>query len=83
MSGRYTWNRQHLIRDGRPWLPMMGEFHYTRYPRGEWRRELEKMKACGVDIVATYVFWIHHEEKEGQFDFTGCRDLRAFLTACR
>ena len=83
MSGRYTWNRQHLIRDGRPWLPMMGEFHYTRYPRGEWRRELEKMKACGVDIVATYVFWIHHEETEGQFDFTGCRDLRAFLTACR
>ena len=78
----YTWNRQHLCRDGQPWLPMMGELHYTRYPHGEWRRELEKMKACGVDIVATYVFWIHHEEQEGQFDFSGCRNLRGFVEAC-
>ena len=29
------------------------------------------MKAGGVDIVATYVFWIHHEEIEGQFDWSG------------
>lgn len=83
MNAVYTWNRQHLIRDGRPWLPMMGEFHYTRYPRAEWRKELEKMKACGVDIAATYVFWIHHEEDENRFDFTGCRDLRAFVETCR
>lgn len=82
-STQYTWNQQHLIRDGKPWLPMMGEFHYSRYPHSEWRKELEKMKACGVDIVATYVFWIHHEEREGQFDFSGCRNLRAFLETCR
>ena len=28
------------------------------------------MKAGGIDIVSTYVFWIHHEEIEGQFDWT-------------
>jgi hypothetical protein len=57
----------------------MGEFHYSRYPETEWRRELLKMKAGGVDIVATYVFWIHHQQEEGQFDWSGCRDLRAFI----
>ena len=79
----YTCHQQYLGRDGKPWLPMMGEFHYARYPQDEWKSELEKMKACGVDIVATYVFWIHHEAQEGQFDFSGCRDLRRFIKACK
>lgn len=79
----YSWNRQHLIRDGKPWLPIMGEFHYSRYPRAEWRKELEKMKACGVDIVAIYVFWIHHEQEEGIFDFSDRLCLRDFLQLCQ
>lgn len=82
MSSQYSFNRLHLIRDGKPWIPTMGEFHYARYPRSEWRLEIEKMKACGVDIVATYVFWIHHEYQEGLFDFSGQRDLKAFLQEC-
>ena len=54
-----------LLFDGGPWSPVMGEFHYSRYPAAEWRDELLKMKAGGVDIAATYVFWLHHEEVEG------------------
>ena len=80
---QYTWNAQYLIRDGQPWLPTMGEFHYARYPRAEWRKEIEKMKACGVEIVATYVFWIHHEAEEGVFDFSGRRSLKDFLQVCQ
>jgi beta-galactosidase len=68
-----------LLLDGRPWLPAMGEFHYSRYPQDQWRDELLKMKAGGIDVVATYVFWIHHEEVEGRWDWTGQRDLRRFL----
>ncbi len=60
----------------------MGEFHYARYPEAEWEREILKMKAGGVEIVATYVFWIHHEEVEGQFDWSGQRDLRRFIELC-
>ena len=40
------------------------------------------MKAAGVNIVATYVIWIHHEEVKGQFDWTGQRDLRVFARLC-
>lgn len=79
---RYGWTQSCLTRDGKPWLPVMGEFHYARYPHAYWRDEINKMKACGVDIVASYVFWIHHEETEGRFDFTGSLDLRAFLRDC-
>lgn len=76
-------NSQYLTLDGKPWLPVMGEFHFSRYPRAQWRTELEKMKAAGVSIVSTYVIWIHHEEIEGKFDWSGQRDLRAFVQLCQ
>jgi len=78
-----TLDSRSLRRDGRPWMPVMGEFHFTRYPEHEWREELLKMKVGGIDIVATYVFWIHHEEIEGQWDWSGRRDLRRFIETCR
>jgi hypothetical protein len=71
-----------LLRDGKPWLPVMGEFHFSRYPANEWRDELLKMKAGGVTIVSSYVFWIHHEEVRGQWDWSGQRSLRDFVRTC-
>ena len=40
------------------------------------------MKAAGIDIVATYIFWIHHEEVEGEWDWSGRRCLRGFAELC-
>ncbi len=77
-----TLDSDSLLLNGKPWMPVMGEFHYARYPETEWREELLKMKAGGVDTVATYVFWIHHEEIEGQFDWSGRRDLHRFIQLC-
>ena len=77
-----TVDNRSLRLDGKPWFPVMGEFHYSRYPAEDWRAELLKMKAGGVDIVSTYVFWIHHEEIEGQWDWSGRRDLRKFVQTC-
>jgi hypothetical protein len=79
---RITVDSRNLSLDGKPWLPVMGEFHFARYPEKYWREELLKMKAGGVQVVATYVFWVHHEEIEGQFDWTGQRDLRHFVELC-
>lgn len=73
---------RYLTRGGRPWFPVSGEFHYTRYPAGEWEEELLKMKAGGVTVVASYVIWIHHEETEGRVRFDGDRDLRRFAELC-
>ena len=61
----------------------MGEFHFSRYSRENWHRELAKMKAGGITIVSTYLFWIYHEEIEGKMDFGGDNDIRAFIEECK
>ncbi len=75
-------NSRYLLKDGSPWFPVMGEFHYSRYPESGWEEEILKMKAGGIQIISTYVFWIHHEEIEDQFDWTAQRDLRRFVELC-
>ncbi len=75
-------NSRYLTMNGVPWLPVMGEFHFSRYPRAQWEEEILKMKAAGVNVVAAYIIWIHHEEVKGQPDWTGQRDLHAFAELC-
>jgi len=75
-------NTRYLTLSNKPWLPVMGEFHYTRVPEAQWEDEILKMKAAGVQIIATYVIWIHQEEVEGQFDWSGRRNLRHFVQLC-
>ncbi|MEU5873550.1 beta-galactosidase [Glycomyces sp. NPDC047369] len=65
-------------RGGRPWMPVTGEIHYSRIPRGRWSEVLGHARAGGLDSVATYVFWAAHEPEPGRFDWTGNLDLRAF-----
>lgn len=72
-------NSLYIERAGKPYIGVMGEYHFSRAHREDWKRELSKMKAGGVTIVATYLFWIYHEETEGQFDFSGDLDIRAFI----
>jgi hypothetical protein len=75
-------NSEYLTFNGKPWLPVMGEFHFSRYPETEWEEEILKMKAAGVQIISTYVIWIHQEQTEGTFDWSGQRDLRRFVELC-
>ncbi len=75
----YSFDATSLIRDGKRWFPVMGEIHYSRYPEQYWKESLLKMKAGGVDIVSSYVIWIHHEEIRGRWDWSGQRNLRKFV----
>ena len=79
---KYGVTNAYFTKNDKPILPIMGEFHYSRYPKDEWKQELLKIKAGGVKIIATYIFWNHHEEEKDVFDFTGSRDVRAFLQLC-
>lgn len=71
-----------LTRDGSPWIPIAGEMHYSRIAAERWDTELAKMAAAGIDVVSTYVFWNHHEEREGEWDFSGNRNVRRFVELC-
>ena len=72
-------NSQYLLKDGQPWLPVMGEYHFSRAPASQWADQLRLMKAAGLDVVATYVFWNHHEEQPSAFNWRGNHDLRRFV----
>lgn len=76
-------NSRYLTLDGKPWLPVMGEFHYTRFPARYWEEQILKMKAAGIGVISTYVIWQHHEESEGRFDWSGDRDLHRFIELCQ
>lgn len=79
----YEVNNKYLMKNEEPMLPIMGEFHFSRWNPAEWEEAILKMRAGGVDIVATYIFWNHHEEIKGEWDFSGCRDIKAFLELCK
>ena len=72
-----------FIVGGKHLLPVMGEIHFSRVPATEWKREIQKMRAGGITIIATYCFWIHHEATEGQWDWSGNKNLRQFLQVCK
>ena len=73
---------RYLTLNSKPWLPVMGELHYSRLPRAEWEDAILQMKSAGVTIISAYVIWIHHEEIQGTWDWDGQRDLRTFAQLC-
>ena len=73
---------RHLSRDGLPVIPVSGELHYSRTPRHRWAQRLRQLKAGGVTVVASYVFWLHHVERQGVARFDGNLDVAAFVDQC-
>jgi beta-galactosidase len=64
---------------GEPLQIVCGELHYARIPRAYWQQRLAMARAMGLNAIATYVFWNVHEAEPGRYDFTGERDLAAFI----
>ena len=71
-----------LTVNGQPYFAVCGEAHFSRIDERLWEDEIIKMKLGGLTIIASYIFWIHHEEVEGVFDWSGNRNLRHFIELC-
>ena len=76
-------NNCYFAKNQAPWFPLMGEFHYIRYPEKYWEEEILKMKSGGLNIIATYIFWNAHENPQGTWNWRGIRDLRRFTELCQ
>lgn len=76
-------NSYYVELEGHPFIPIMGEVHYTRIPNKCWKEEILKMKSGGVNVICTYVFWNMHEEVAGVFDWTEDKNLRKFISLCQ
>jgi beta-galactosidase len=68
-----------FLLDGKPFLMISGELHYTRIPKEAWRHRMQMAKAMGLNTIGTYVFWNVHEPQKGVFDFSGNHDIAAFV----
>ncbi|XP_030807731.1 beta-galactosidase-1-like protein isoform X1 [Camarhynchus parvulus] len=66
-------------KDGAPFRYISGSIHYARIPRPAWRDRLLKMYMSGLSAVQVYIPWNYHETLPGVYDFTGNRDVEAFL----
>ncbi|WP_462409328.1 beta-galactosidase [Neobacillus sp. Marseille-QA0830] len=78
----YSFTNYYLEKNGLPFFGISGEFHFSRYHSEKWEDEIIKMKMAGINIVPTYVFWNHHEEEQGKFDWQGNKNLRRFVGIC-
>lgn len=69
-----------FIYDGRPIQLHCGEMHPSRVPASYWRHRLKMIKAMGMNAVAAYVMWNHHETAPGVWDWTtDNHNLRLFV----
>lgn len=71
--------REEFLLDGKPFRFLSGAVHYFRIVPEDWENTLYNLKSMGCNTVETYVPWNIHEPEEGQFDFSGIKDLEAFL----
>jgi len=75
-------NDKKILIDSKPVFLLSGELHYFRQPRENWQHLIDEAKAMGLNCIASYVPWILHEEKEGDYRFDGNLDLGAFIDLC-
>ncbi|TSJ44376.1 hypothetical protein FO440_09410 [Mucilaginibacter corticis] len=67
-----------LVNGKRTFIVSAG-LEYARIPHQLWYDRLMRIKRAGFNCIEIYTMWNFHEPTEGKFDFTGDRDLGAFL----
>ena len=65
--------------DGKEYRMMSGAVHYFRVVPEYWRDRLQKLKACGLNTVETYIAWNMQEPAKDCFRFDGMADFEKFL----
>lgn len=74
-----TYNDAAYVINGQPTWLLSGEMHYFKMTRGDWRRRLVQLKCAGFNTVSVYMPWNYHELAEGEWHFSGERDVAHFL----
>ena len=76
--GTFEAGKGTFLLNGDPFVIKAAEIHYPRIPREYWDHRIKMCKALGMNTVCIYIFWNIHEQREGEFDFTGNNDIAAF-----
>lgn len=82
-GGDFGVGKKTFLLNGKPFVVKAAELHYPRIPRPYWEHRIKMCKALGMNTVCLYVFWNIHEQREGEFDFTGNNDVAEFCRLCQ
>ena len=77
-GGTFTAGNKTFLLNGKPFVVKAAELHYPRIPRPYWEHRIRMCRALGMNTICLYVFWNIHEQREGEFNFTGQNDIAAF-----
>jgi beta-galactosidase len=78
-GGHIRFDGGNILIDGRPTIVLCSSLFYFRIPRGFWRERLRTVREAGYNCIDVYLPWNHHESRQGNWDFSGERDVAAFL----
>lgn len=74
-----TLDRDGILVNGKRTVLLCASLFYFRIPREEWEDRIVKLKAAGYNCVDTYFPWNFHEVSPGRWDFSGEKDVDAYL----
>lgn len=77
-GGTFSAGNKTFLLNGKPFVVKAAELHYPRIPRPYWEHRIRMCRALGMNTICLYVFWNIHEQREGEFNFTGQNDIAAF-----
>ena len=77
-NGTFEIGDKTFLLNGKPFIIKAAEIHYTRIPVEYWEHRIQMCKALGMNTICIYAFWNIHEQKPGEFDFSGQNDIAAF-----
>lgn len=81
-NDKLSFSNYYMKVNDKPFYAISGEIHFSRLEEDKWEDEIIKMKMGGINIISSYIFWIHHEEIEDEFDWSGNKNLRKFIKLC-
>ena len=76
-------NKDGIFVDNQATVILCGSLFYYRIPHHLWEDRMRKIKRAGYNCIDVYFPWNFHELKEGEWDFTGDRDVERFLQLAR
>ncbi|WP_274365406.1 beta-galactosidase [Paenibacillus thermotolerans] len=68
---------------GKSEILLCASLFYFRIPRAHWRERMVQLKAFGYNSIDVYFPWNYHELEEGVWDFSGEKDVTAFLQTAK
>lgn len=77
-------DKHSLIINGKRVFLRSGAFHYFRTPGEKLAKDrFLKLKAAGYNAVDLYFHWQYHSAKQGEYDFSGIKDVSKVLQVAK